>query len=48
VARYPVDLNRATEIDEKITRALMDAIYRDEKLAASVNGVPRIRPAVKT
>lgn len=48
VARYPVDLNRAAEIDGKITRALMDAIHRDEHLAMAVNGSPKIRPAVKS
>jgi small-conductance mechanosensitive channel len=48
VARYPVDLNRSSEIDDKITRALLDAIRKDDKLAASVTGAPRIRSAVKT
>lgn len=48
VARYPVDLNRSTEIDDKITRALLDAIRKDDKLAASVTGAPRIRSAIKT
>jgi small-conductance mechanosensitive channel len=47
IARYPVDLNRAGEIDEKITRALIEAIQRDEKLANSVTGSPKIRSAVK-
>jgi small-conductance mechanosensitive channel len=47
VARYPVDLNRAGEIDDKISRALVEAIHSDEKLAASVSGSPKIRPAVK-
>jgi small-conductance mechanosensitive channel len=48
VARYPVDLNRSTEIDDKITRALLDAIRKDDQLAASVTGAPRIRSAIKT
>jgi small-conductance mechanosensitive channel len=47
VGRYPVDLNRAAEIDDKITKALMDAIHKDEKLASAVSGMPRIRPTVK-
>lgn len=47
VARYPVDLNKSVEIDDKITRALMDAIHKDEAVAAAVTGAPRIRPAVK-
>jgi small-conductance mechanosensitive channel len=47
VARYPVDLHRAAEIDDKITKALIDAIHKDEKLASAVAGTPRIRPTVK-
>jgi small-conductance mechanosensitive channel len=47
VARYPVDLHRAAEIDDKIAKALMDAIHKDEKLASAVAGTPRIRPTVK-
>jgi small-conductance mechanosensitive channel len=47
VARYPVDLNRAAEIDGKITKALIDAIMRDEQLSTAVAGSPRIRSAVK-
>jgi small-conductance mechanosensitive channel len=47
IARYPVDLNRAGEIDDKITRALIEAIGHDENLARSVSGSPKIRPAVK-
>jgi small-conductance mechanosensitive channel len=48
VVRYPVDLNRAAEIDDKITRTLMDAIHTDEKLASAVSGSPKIRPTVKS
>jgi small-conductance mechanosensitive channel len=47
VARYPVDLHRAAEIDDKIARALIDAIHKDEKLSTAVAGTPRIRPTVK-
>jgi small-conductance mechanosensitive channel len=47
VARYPVDLHRAAEIDEKIAKALIEAIHKDEKLASAVAGTPRIRPTVK-
>jgi len=47
VGRYPVDLNRAAEIDDKITKALMDAIDKDQELASAVSGTPRIRPTVK-
>jgi small-conductance mechanosensitive channel len=47
VARYPVDLNRAPEIDHKISLALFDAIHRDPKITAGVSGNPIIRSAIK-
>ena len=48
VARYPVDLNgHAAEIDDKISKALMDAIHGNEELASAVAGSLKIRAAVK-
>jgi len=47
VARYPVELNRASEIDEKITRALIEAIHKNDQVAHAVSGPPKIRAAVK-
>ncbi len=47
VARYPVDLNHAAEMDDKISKALMDAIHGNEELASAVAGTPKIRAAVK-
>jgi small-conductance mechanosensitive channel len=47
VARYPVALNRASEIDEKITRALIEAIQKNDQVAHAVSGAPKIRAAVK-
>jgi hypothetical protein len=47
VARYPVDLRRASELDDKITRSLITAIKNDEKLASGIAGTPKIRAAVK-
>ena len=47
VARYPVDLSKAAEIDDKITRALIGAIHSDEQLAAAVTGSPKIRSPIK-
>jgi small-conductance mechanosensitive channel len=47
VARYPVNLRHASELDDKITRSLMTAIKNDEKLASGIAGTPKIRAAVK-
>jgi small-conductance mechanosensitive channel len=48
IVRYPVDLNRAIEIDDKLTKALMDAIHGDPALASAVASTPKIRAIVKT
>jgi small-conductance mechanosensitive channel len=47
VARYPVELNRAPEIDDKISRALLEAIDKNQQLASAVSGPLKIRAAVK-
>jgi small-conductance mechanosensitive channel len=48
VARYPVDLTTARELDEKITLAIINAVRADSTLAAAVTASPKIRPAVKS
>jgi small-conductance mechanosensitive channel len=46
VVRYPVDLHRAPEIDDKISRALLESLAANG-LASGVAGTPRIRTAIK-
>jgi small-conductance mechanosensitive channel len=46
--RFPVDLRRASEIDDQVTRALIEAIDRSPELKAAVAGSPRIRSAIKS
>lgn len=48
VIRYPVPLDRVSEIDEKITRALVELIERDAEVQSSVTGLPKIRAALKS
>jgi small-conductance mechanosensitive channel len=45
--RYPVDLHKAAEVDEKITRKLLEMLQSEGNLQASISGVPKIRAAVK-
>jgi small-conductance mechanosensitive channel len=45
--RYPVDLRRASEVDDKITRALLDTIKNDKQIQSGIAGTPKIRAAVK-
>ena len=44
VVRYPVDLHRASEIDDRVLRALMELMANDGN---AVKGTPKIRAAVK-
>ncbi len=43
VIRYPVEMSSAGEIDDRITRELLDAIERDPKLRLQVTAGPSIR-----
>ncbi|MBV8781027.1 MAG: mechanosensitive ion channel [Phycisphaerae bacterium] len=45
VIRYPVELERASEIDDQITRKLMDAIQQEPKLKLVSPAMPQIQSA---
>jgi small-conductance mechanosensitive channel len=45
--RYPVDLRKVSEVDDKITRALLDTIKNDKQIQSGIAGTPKIRAAVK-
>jgi small-conductance mechanosensitive channel len=45
--RYPVDLRKASEVDEKVTRRVLEMFEQGGDLQASISGVPKIRAAVK-
>lgn len=45
VVRYPVEMRRAAEIDDKITRALLDTIEREPHLKLVATSTPKIQPA---
>jgi small-conductance mechanosensitive channel len=47
VVRYPVALRQVSEVDDKITRRLLEILQQQAELQASVSGLPRIRAAVK-
>ncbi|WP_158748122.1 mechanosensitive ion channel domain-containing protein [Acidobacterium sp. S8] len=47
IVRYPVSLLHNTETDDEITRKLIGVIATNEKLKASVSGLPKIRAAVR-
>jgi hypothetical protein len=45
VIRYPVDIHRTAEIDDAITRHLLETIEQAPKLKLVPSGTPRIQPA---
>jgi small-conductance mechanosensitive channel len=47
VVRYPVALRQVSEVDDKITRKLLEIFEQQPELQAGVSGLPRIRAAVK-
>jgi hypothetical protein len=47
LVRYPVEIRKAPDIDEEMTRKVLDPIETDEALKAAVSGNPKIRSAVK-
>jgi small-conductance mechanosensitive channel len=47
VARYPVEIRKAPEIDDRVAAKLVEAISRDKDLAAVVSGPPKLRSVIK-
>jgi small-conductance mechanosensitive channel len=45
--RYPVEIRNAPDIDEQMTRKVLELVETDEALQAAVSGTPKIRSAVK-
>lgn len=47
LVRYPVDIRRAPDIDEQMTRKVLELIVNDGAVKSAVTGNPKIRSAVK-
>jgi small-conductance mechanosensitive channel len=47
MVRYPVEIRKAPEVDDNITRKLLEAINNNPDLKAAVAGAPKIRAAVR-
>jgi small-conductance mechanosensitive channel len=45
VVHYPVEIRRSVEIDDRITRKLLETIEKEPKLRLVASGTPRIQPA---
>lgn len=47
LVRYPVEIRRAPDIDEEVTRKVLRLIETDDELKKTVSGIPKIRSAIK-
>jgi small-conductance mechanosensitive channel len=47
LVRYPVEIRRAPDIDEEMTRQVLQLMESDSALKAAVTGNPKIRSAIK-
>jgi small-conductance mechanosensitive channel len=47
LVRYPVEIRRAPDIDDEMTRKVLHLIETDANLKAAVSGTPKIRSAIK-
>lgn len=47
VVRYPVEIQRASDIDDQVTRKLFDTIGRTPEMKKAVAGSPRLRSAIR-
>jgi small-conductance mechanosensitive channel len=47
LVRYPVEIRRAPDIDEEMTRTVLQLIESDAELKTAVSGTPKIRSAIK-
>ena len=47
LVRYPVDIRKAPDIDEEMTRKVLQLTESDAELKTAVTGTPKIRSAVK-
>ncbi len=47
LVRYPVDIRRAPDIDEEMTKKVLALIESDSSLKAAVAGTPKIRSPIK-
>jgi small-conductance mechanosensitive channel len=47
LVRYPVEIRRAPDVDEEMTRKVLDLVENDAALKAAISGTPKIRSAIK-
>ena len=47
LVRYPVDIRQASDIDDNVTKAVLEVVNNEPELKASVSGLPKIRAPIR-
>jgi hypothetical protein len=47
LVRYPVEIRKAPDTDEEMTRRVLHLVESDEVVKTAVSGTPKIRSAIK-
>jgi small-conductance mechanosensitive channel len=47
IVRYPVDIGHASEMDDHVTRNVLNLLDKEAELKSAVSGTPKIRAAIK-
>lgn len=47
LVRYPVEIRRAPDVDENMTKKVLELVETDTELKSVISGLPKIRSAVK-
>ena len=47
LVRYPVEIRKAPDIDEQMTRKVLELVETDAALKSAISGTPKIRSAIK-
>jgi small-conductance mechanosensitive channel len=47
IVRYPVDIRTASEIDDRVARAVVELVSQDPELKTAIVGPPKVRAAIK-
>jgi hypothetical protein len=47
LVRYPVEIRKAPDIDEQMTRKVLELVETDPAIKEAISGTPKIRSVVK-
>ena len=47
MVRYPVPIRQASDIDDNVTKAVLEVVNNEPELKASLTGLPKIRAPIR-